>query len=498
MKTSLLQDKSQVTKRNTQVSLPDNPFLTNQQNTNPFVSQQHITQNPFQATHGIQCKEQKTESKEDEEKQNLPETADSAHSATDAEDNTIQRKIGVAPTLPFLIQRDESPASAPATDSAHPATAPPVPGFEAITGTTQAQNSFGDLGDSIANLWHREHLSFTDAARAVADRPAAHGMPYATQSQATPATTYHTRQALVMVAWDYRTWGDVPQIRRYLREGSRFQNALSGEFAHINNVENPTGANIEANIHTMVQAIATALPAGAIGELLVYYTGHGGGAGISGVDEISVGADRLQAIATAAQAQRVHITYIFDSCNIGAIVNLAQQDTLATVRPLISQAPEARRAEFTAQLDILNDISQLTDAIGADVTDLYGLRRQWGNTAAQETGRGLCENISNAFRNISERMRGFNLTTSIDRLGLLMSFLVPEIEMALKSEGQLSPGNPNRITVAWVNEQRRLIAPILDNLNDVIRQGTADLQRQIQEASTPATPAPTTTPASAS
>ncbi|MCU0444718.1 MAG: hypothetical protein MUE85_07340 [Microscillaceae bacterium] len=438
-----------------------NPFLA--QNTsplsNPFLNPNQSFSNPFLA--GSQPVQAKCEDCATEE--------------------LTEQPLSLNP-----IQREEEPR--PATPN--PPARPQVPEFEAITGTTQAQNSFGDLGDAITRLWHREHLSFIDSAREVASRPATGRMPRATQSlPIEQSRTYQPRHALVMVAWDYTSWKDVPQIRRYLRQGSRFQEALRGEFATVSNHENPTGNNIVSHIQTSIQALSHQVSPGQTGELLVYLTGHGGSGGIYGVDQVGVTPARLRELTQEAARANVHITYIIDSCNIGEIVNLAQQDSLNAMSASVEAAPEARRAQFRERFQALRDIRTDVHAIGDQAHNLYDSRRTLHTTQSQANARIFAGHLSNALSRLADDLLVYGRVANVSTFDLGMRLLEPSVDSYLLSiepvrqRGRRVAGIGDTITAQKVNELRNRLAPIIDMANDLIRTGIQQLQTDMRSAS---------------
>jgi hypothetical protein len=458
-----------------QLSIGKNPFLPANTlgSSNPFLNPQQSFVNPFLVNSNPS---QAKFAEEPEEKINQQfDTENAAKSRAD---------LPAEPPIDQAIQRQEEPPRA-ADPSA--SARPQVPEFEAITGTTQAQNSFGNLGDAITRLWQREHLSFIDSAREVASREPTNHLPRATQSAPVEASrTYQPRHAVVMVAWNYNHWGDVPQIRRYLREGSQFQDALRGEFAAVNNFENPTGSGIETNIQNSIQALARQVTPGQIGELLVYLTGHGGSGGIYGIDEVGVSPARLRELAHEASRANVHITYIIDSCNIGEIVNLAQEDTLSALGVSVEAAPEAQREQYRLRFAALRDIRTDIQAIGDQVHNLYDSRRTLGNAATQTAARGFAGHLSNALSRLSDDLLVYGRAANVSTFDLGMRILEPSVESYLLSippvitRGRRTPGIGDTITTQKVNQLRTQLAPIIDLANDLIRTGVQQLRNELR------------------
>jgi hypothetical protein len=441
---------------------PNNPFLnSNQSFTNPFLA----NSNPIQAKYAEESKEE------------ISPLFQTENSSSQADLSTE------FPTEQAIQRQDAPPRAAEPSASARPQ----VPEFEAITGTTQAQNSFGDLGDAITRLWHREHLSFIDSAREVASRPPTGRMPRATQSAPVEASrTYQPRHAVVMVAWNYTRWNDVPQIRRYLRQGSQFQDALRGEFATVNNYENPTGSQIEINIQNSIQALSRQVSPGQIGELLVYLTGHGGSGGIYGIDQVGVSPARLRELTQEAARANVHITYIIDSCNIGELVNLAQEDTLTALGASVEAAPEAQRDQYRLRFQALRDIRTDVQAIGDQAHNLYDSRRTLGNAATQTAARGFAGHLSDALSRLSDDLLVYGRAANVSTFDLGMRILEPSVESYLLSippvitRGRRTPGIGDTITAQKVNELRTQLAPIIDMANDLIRTGTQQLRTDLR------------------
>ncbi|MEM7655016.1 MAG: caspase family protein [Bacteroidota bacterium] len=354
-----------------------------------------------------------------------------------------------------------------------------APAFEAITGTTTTENSFGNFGADIARLWRREQLSFSDAARAVADRDPRRGRPDATQSPETEQqSSFSPRWALVLVAWDYQRWGDVPQIRRYLRRGSPFQTAVSEEYSIVRNVENPSAAGIEAQIRQAITDMEPHLQSSQTAELMVYYTGHGGSAGISGVDENSVPPETLQTLAREAGQQGIHITYIFDSCNIGEIVSFAQEDAIGDLREQVNQAPADRRTRLSTRLDQIETLRQSTHRASELIGGLYDLRRQLRTENGQAAAKSIAEDLDGVLSQLGDQVAPFqqNPAPLHEDNEALRDFqfmlLEPMITSILIQE--------KRVTRSRINLLRRQMAPRLDFLNDLIREAMGQIQQELQ------------------
>jgi hypothetical protein len=285
-----------------------------------------------------------------------------------------------------------------------------------------------------------------------------------------------------MVAWNYTQWSDVPAIRRYLRAGSQFQEALRGEFAAVNNYENPTGSQIEANIQNSIQALARQVTPGQIGELLIYLTGHGGSGGIYGTDQVGVTPARLRELAHEASRANVHITYIIDSCNIGEIVNLAQEDTLTALGVSVEAAPEAQREQYRLRFTALRDIRTDIQAIGDQVHNLYDSRRTLGNAATQNAARTFAGHLSNALSRLSDDLLVYGRAANVSTFDLGMRILEPSVESYLLSVPPVAnvPGIGATITAQKVAQLRTQLAPIIDMANDLIRTGVQQLRNDLR------------------
>ena len=153
---------------------------------------------------------------------------------------------------------------------------PDVPTFEAI-GVDVGFNSAGELTERITRLWQRQRLSVGEAARRVAEEDER----ITSSEEDSERPNYDFQWAIYFGAADYTvSWGDLSDVAEHLRRGSPFRSALEGSYDRVINVANPTGAEIEARIReTLAEMNLHALEIGGIGELLVYYEGHGGAGG---------------------------------------------------------------------------------------------------------------------------------------------------------------------------------------------------------------------------
>lgn len=210
---------------------------------------------------------------------------------------------------------------------------PEVGSFEALTATTLAEESAGEMERGIGDLWTREHLSFTAAARRMAEGPAlAGGGPQPTSSARTGAGALGTRRALNLFAHDYRgTSGDLPGIAEVARAGSPLRRSQDSEFATVDTRLNPTGRDIRAAVYDAVRDAAAA-SVGSGAELVVYFSGHGGGGGISGVDWDAVEVDELASHGRLASSLGVHLVYVLDTCHAGHLATFANVEAMSDVR----------------------------------------------------------------------------------------------------------------------------------------------------------------------
>ena len=226
---------------------------------------------------------------------------------------------------------------------------PRVPAFEAITSTTAGEYSRLEWEEAMQKSWRRERLSFTQTARRVAGTEAAN-RPVSTEGpRTTPPAPYAKRWTLNLIATTYRRKKPMAHVANFLKKGSPFAQAQAAESDRVINVQDPTGAAMRSNISDAVLSLFAALPANQIGELVVYFSGHGTNGRILGVDWKVLSPGDLENLANWARDWNVHIVYILDSCRAGGFVVLSQASAIKEAEERFKKLPADQRQALQQQ-----------------------------------------------------------------------------------------------------------------------------------------------------
>lgn len=288
---------------------------------------------------------------------------------------------------------------------------PEVPTFEAITSTTTAQFSRGELETEIARLWQREKLDFTAAARAAAQRDTHRG-PRATQSLQAPAETEYGRTwAVTLFAADYERNGDIPEINRLMRRGSPFQQALRADVDHVIAVENPSADEMRDAVQSAVIELWEALPESTIGELVVTFSGHGGAGSIEGVDGEELNPADLAGLADFAAGFNIQIVYVLDTCRAGNLINFAQAAGIRALEEEAAELPEGEQAVVGSRIGVAKD---LAGAIHGVSRYAYALGSNWRTYRRDRSGDNYKTYLDTALE-LGDRLD--ELVTLIDESG---------------------------------------------------------------------------------
>lgn len=247
--------------------------------------------------------------------------------------------------------------------------APRVPAFEAITGTTAGEYSTGELEEDISRLWSRQRLDFTEAARRTVARGDDRRGPRGTQSpNLRPQTAYALRWSVNLFAANYpRSRSDLPDVARIARPGSPFSRSLAAEFSRTFPVTDPTGHEIESEIIGAVVEMFTALEPGASGEIVVTYSGHGGNGVITGVDWADVGPERLRSLAHFAADHNVHLIFVLDTCRAGTLAAFAASAALNDAEGRIGNLPADQRSAARARVAFTRRLGRALFALNGAV-----------------------------------------------------------------------------------------------------------------------------------
>jgi len=359
-----------------------------------------------------------------------------------------------------------------------------VPPYEVIAGTTAGEYSRGEFEGAIADAWRRERLDFTEAARRIArENTSGEGAPRPTQSPHIPSPDgYALRWNVGLYAADYRgRRDDRPEIAALMRKGSPFQLALGGGFDRAIPVPDPTAAEIKGSVIGAVIDMWAELRPGAMGEIVVFFSGHGGGGQLVGVDGEWLTLNDLRKLAEFAADYDVHLVYVLDTCRAGTLAQYAQATAIEqqVQRPL-TDLPPARRAAIEPLARFVEDLNSCSLVLGDRA--LYV-----GNAAA-------------TYRRRPDDANRLELVNALTSLGAASNDVYKQI-----GPGRVPPGGPD--TAQLLDQLRRLdgallasyfagrhesrdaastvlrrTAVVLDELGDLINDLISRLRREISAA----------------
>ena len=362
---------------------------------------------------------------------------------------------------------------------------PNVPTFEVISATTSAQLSQGELEREIGNLWTRERIGFTEAARQAAETDSAslQGSAVPTQSaNFEPDQPYSQRWMLGFYAYDYQTGGsDLPYLKKLLRRGSGFQRSVESDFDHVFPVENPSGAQISSQINEKSRHLRRGLERQETGELVVFFTGHGSGRSIMGADGTSVAWSELASLAGLAQDLGIHTVYVLDTCRAGSLASLAQLAAQDDIDETIGESGITDTRVLTSRSETLRTLTTESLAAKELALDLLDWHR-WHRRATRN--RVPPDQISQADE---ERTLATNrLAQHIGNIHALLHRVeeetVPHCAELIRRSGALMLGS------VWALDPRRIrgflndIAPFFDTMNDSINAQLIALRQTVAAA----------------
>lgn len=291
-----------------------------------------------------------------------------------------------------------------------------IPPPEVITSTTQAQNMGYQFLSQTTGIWSRQNLSFTEGVREYADQETERGDRVLPTRTIASENIYIPQWGINFSAIDYQSWPDMPRIAQYtLQQGSPFQRAAASEFDHMvggAGIVDPTASQIRETIMHAINEMQPQLIENIPGKLVVFIEGHGGRSGFAGVDENYVTPEEMMTLAQIAQRRRIHITFILDSCNIGALVNESNEAHIEHFRGLIPQNAEspAEASWATRRLEIAQHLRDDVQAIGDGFGIIYSWRRLVNR--AQSSDRSL--SCSDGFCGIDENFQPLQNSSDIE------------------------------------------------------------------------------------
>lgn len=399
----------------------------------------------------------------------------------------LQRKIGNS-AFSGLIQRRESavelaPDVEQMLEDLFPT--PDVPTFEAISASTSAESAWdspADLTGEIGRMWERNQYSFTEAAReSAASESLGRGQQttHPIQSPQSETRQYAAREALAWVVSEYNSWSDLRGVLPLLRQGSPFAAALSSEFSNITRIDNPTSDRMYSTFYDAIFSMHSRLPEGALGELLVYFSGHGGRDGIFGSDEQRpLDPLTLQRLSNMAAEMGIHTIFVIDTCNFGDLVNVAQGALGADLGSRIQALPADQRTRMTTLLNQSRQLGRHLSQLNHRAQQLAAMRRARSEDrpAIRETFVALADQLRLMWSEPAETPEGGRDTSRV------RNFIPVVLASALIGAERQTAG---RIRIA-----RSDLSPLLSVLSDQISSILVEVRSAVAGAEAPDGAAP--------
>jgi hypothetical protein len=251
--------------------------------------------------------------------------------------------------------------------------------MEVLTGSDQTRSTRGEYTDRILQMMQQQPgLRFVDAARRVsmgnltADRP---GRSARLSPEDPLADGPSTRYALVLAASDYQPGeADLPEIAQQTAPGGSLRGALEGDYGrgHVQVAHDPTADRMREAIGQAIDRVASQVPPGGRGELMVTFQGHGDRSGFEGVDRWTLTPPELMQLAVRAQRARVELTVVSDACYQGtvALAGAAMAHHTLGARLDAAGLPPAEAARLRAELDGVREVFRMLRRINPLVEDL--------------------------------------------------------------------------------------------------------------------------------
>lgn len=361
---------------------------------------------------------------------------------------------------------------------------PAVPTFEVITATTAAQLSEGELEQEVGRLWERQRLSFTDAARQAAETDSSRNFGPAIPTQSAsfePDQSYAKRWMLGFYAHDYeRKGGDIPSVKKLLRRGSPFQQSAQADFDQVFPVENPTGAQISTEINQSARHLRRGLESREIGELVVFFSGHGGGGSISGVDDKKVAPSELSALAELAQDFGIHTVYILDTCRAGSLASLAQLAAQDDIDESIAEGGLSD-ATMSSRSETLRTLATESLAAKEAATAMLDWHRWYRRQRRQ---RQPAEAIAEAEqqRVAAVNLFGEHISAIYALLHRVEDEMIPHRADLIRRSGTLMLGSVYALDPRRTRSFLTEMAPFFDTMNDSINAQLIALRQTVEAA----------------
>jgi hypothetical protein len=285
-------------------------------------------------------------------------------------------------------------------------------------------------------------------------------------------------------AYDYEKGsggGDLPALKKLLRRGSGFQRSVDSDFDQVFPFENPSGTQISSEINQKSRHLRRGLERQEIGELVVFFTGHGGGRSILGTDGTSVAWSELSSLANLAQDFGIHTVYVLDTCRAGSLASLAQlaaQDDIDETVVDSGIAATETMASRSETLRTLTTTSLAAKNAALDLLDWHRLHRQLRRTRAPAAE--LAE--ADEGRTRAAKQLGQHIGDIYALLHRVEDDSVPHRTELIRSSAHLMLGS------VWALDPRRIpgylndLAPFFDTMNDSINAQLIALRQTVEAA----------------
>ncbi len=364
---------------------------------------------------------------------------------------------------------------------------PDVPTFEVISATTSAQLSHGELEQEVGRLWTREQIGFTEAARQAAETNSATRQGSAVPTQSAdfePDQSYSQRWMLGFYNHDYEKGsggGDLPALKKLLRRGSGFQRSVKSDFDQDFPFENSSGAQISSQINEKGRHLRRGLERQEIGELVVFFTGHGGGGSILGVDGTSVAWSELASLADLAQDFGIHTVYILDTCRAGSLASLAQLAAQDNIDESIAESASSDTTTMTSRGETLRALSTESLAAKEAALSLLDWHRWHRSATRKRMGPDIIAQADEQ-RTLAAKQLSHHIGTIYALLHRAEGEAVPHRAELIRLSATLMLGS------VWALDPRRIsgflddLAPFFDTMNDSVNAQLITLRQMVEAA----------------
>ncbi|MEM7371807.1 MAG: hypothetical protein AAF587_24540 [Bacteroidota bacterium] len=350
------------------------------------------------------------------------------------------------------------------------------PSFEVIAATTQAENSTGELTERITQLWRRKKMRVDDAARHIANSDPKRGDPHAMHSgEAVESDLVTKRWAIYLGAWNYKgSSSDLPDIRDHLQKGSPFRKALDGSYDKVIIVKNPTADQMNSGVMNAIIDFFPQLQQGNVGELTVYFEGHGGAEGITGVDWSNMSFEDMRSLGQLARDFDIHLTYILDTCNIGSLVNYAQGEQLGDLDEQISERTGPEQDMLEQNRKSIRDIGRATYGIGRGINLMYWWRKELKNPDERARIDSYFDILKTSATNLQTHLNSGAAWLTGEAIDHIESLMEP-------LQKQINAADGKRINRRILNRLRKKMNPLVDFLNDAIQDSLFSLRERMNK-----------------